>query len=506
MSVVTDRLSTLERKRIAILAAIGFVTRGALAFRGMWQIFSRPYIDDAFYLFSCARHLAMGHGFTVDGVHATNGVQPLICLLYAPCFLPGDQWLGLRLTFIVGALMQAASTIAIAVLIAKMRKQNNASTLLASAPFFAALLWTILAPLADQNGSGLETGLVALFILCDLIYYSKIREQGWSTSHAIIFGSLLGVTVLARVDSTLFVIAFVIVEWRHLKFVLLASFVALLVSSPWWIYGYVTFGSLMPMSGAAESLGTPIGRNLQQSLSALLDMLSIFFQGFSIADWVQDMIIVGVISNIVQMLRKHKLLHATKQDYRFRPLLPLALFGILGFLYYNFFFAAPHFMARYLHPVRILILISSAALLSSVIQALKNEAKGTIILYTGILVAGLAFSVYRYVNEFTADPKSDFYPLGLWALKHEGRVGCDQSGQAGFIAPNVINLDGKVNYEALEARKQGSIGAYIAHERIEYLADWEPLVKDLVREAEKFGARYEPYDTIRYVQIYRLVN
>lgn len=499
-------LSPTERRWIVLLSLIGFLSRVALAFRSTWQISSRPYIDDAFYLFSCAKHLALGHGFTVDGLHATNGVQPLICLLYAPGFLLGDD-LGLRLTFLVGALVQAASTIAIASLLARMRK-GEADSLRASAPFFAALLWTVIAPLADQNGSGLETGLVALLILCDLIYYASIREHGWNAGRAAVFGLLLGLTVLARVDSALFVIAFVIVEWRHLKFVLLAAFVALAVSTPWWIYGYVTFGSLMPMSGAAESLGMPIIQNLSQSVLALFDMLTIFFNHawYQTNPQAESLMLIVLLAMWISVISAFDLFTKVKEQYSFASIQPLFLFCGFVFIYYNFFFSAPHFMTRYLHPVRILILIAFTAMLPSIMSIRSNTEKVWKVILPCVVMTGLAFSVYRYVNEFTADPKSDFYPLAQWATAQGGRMGCDQSGQAAFFASNVINLDGKVNYDALEARKRGAIGEYIAHEQIEYLADWKPLVEDLAREARKYGAHYQLYDSIRFVQIYRRVN
>jgi hypothetical protein len=500
-------ISSREYRAIALLAGVGFLSRLTLAFRSTWQIFSRPYVDDAFYLFSCAKHLALGHGFTVDGVHPTNGVQPLICLLYAPGFLLGDD-LGLRLTFVVGALVQAASTIAIAILVRRMQKDHSEHSLLHSAPFFAGLLWTVLPPLADLNGSGLETGLVTLLVICSLIYYTTILERGWSTTRAILFGVLLGVTVLARVDSALLVVSFVVVEWRHLKYALLAAFVALLVSSPWWIYGYVTFGSLMPMSGSAESIEINVRHNLAEAMRALLDMLTIFFNHA----WYQTSRIAEVALFLfisafwIWIIRRFHIFQSIKSSYRFRALLPVAFFSIVVFVYYTFFFNAPYFLPRYFYPIRLLILISFSAALPFLLISLKAIGQPLKIVFVVVAILAVAFGAYRGINQFTAAPKSDFYPLGLWALKHEGRVGCDQSGQAEFVAANVVNLDGKVNYEALKARKRGSIGEYIAREHIEYLADWDPLVNDLVHEAAKYGAQYQLYDSIRYVRIYRRVN
>jgi hypothetical protein len=47
------------------------------------------FTEDAFYVFSVARNVAAGRGITIDGVHATNGFQPLWTPLWTLlCVLP----------------------------------------------------------------------------------------------------------------------------------------------------------------------------------------------------------------------------------------------------------------------------------------------------------------------------------------------------------------------------------------------------------------------------------
>ncbi len=508
-------MAPLERRWIWILACIGFLSRLALAFRSEWQIASRPYLDDSFYLISCARHLALGHGFTVDGVHPTNGVQPLICLLYAPGFwLPGDPSVGLRFTFAVGALLQTTSTILFGFLLARLRKNSDkmpAPRVSISAPIAGAFLWTIIAPLADQNGSGLETGLVSLLLLCTLFYYQTIIERGWNFSRSVWLGCLLGLMVLARIDSALFILAMGLIEWRRLRaqslgYIALSAALAVIISLPWWIYGYSTFGSLMPMSGAAESLGHPIGENLLQSLTALFDMMTIFFNHiyFAWPPWFEVVSFFVLAIAWMFIVVRTKAVTYLKERFDLRALAPLAVFSVLAFVFYNFFFSAPHFLVRYLQPVRILSLILVAAMFPLLLRAASDwSSRLGKFAVCAFLVAAISFSGYRYVNNFTAPPKSDFYRVGLWAREHSGRVGLDQSGQAGFFAPKVVNLDGKVNPDALAAQKSGKIGEYIAREKIEYLADWKALVEPLVSDAAKYGANYKLFDSVGYVLIYK---
>ena len=83
-------ISPKSRKVLYVLLAITVVTRFALAFRSEARLATRPYLEDAYYAFNTAYHIAQGHGITADGVHPTNGIQPLIVFLYVPFFAIAD--------------------------------------------------------------------------------------------------------------------------------------------------------------------------------------------------------------------------------------------------------------------------------------------------------------------------------------------------------------------------------------------------------------------------------
>jgi hypothetical protein len=51
-------------------------------------------------------------------------------------------------------------------------------------------------------------------------------------------------------------------------------------------------------------------------------------------------------------------------------------------------------------------------------------------------------------------------------------VGAIQSGTLGYFHDRTINLDGKVNPLALEARKQNRVPEYVAESNIQHLVDW----------------------------------
>src|ERR1051326_4040810 len=147
-----SRLSPKERKRVFFIAAAAFLLRASLGLRSEFLLATGPYIDDGFYAFSCAMQMARGYGFSVDGVHATNGVQPLICVLYAPFFLlTDDKWLALRYTFILQGLIVAAGCWLIAALVASLRRDESNR-----APVIAAAIWGLSISCFYQNTNGLE--------------------------------------------------------------------------------------------------------------------------------------------------------------------------------------------------------------------------------------------------------------------------------------------------------------------------------------------------------------
>ncbi|HEY3875054.1 MAG TPA: hypothetical protein VGM92_06230, partial [Candidatus Kapabacteria bacterium] len=248
-----------ERYTIGILSAIAFLLRVPLAFRPERMLTQLPYGDDAYYLFSIARNIASGHGITIDGTHLTNGFQPLILLFYVPIFYlcGAESWLAVRLTFIVNGLIAALAVWMIAATVRTLERQPK--TIGLTAPMVAAAIWTATFQLLVHTTNGLETGLLSLVLMLDILFYAKIRKSALakrpvSTSQWILFGFLLGFTVLARIDAA-FLVAILVAHtaWeRKFRPAILIGVVAVLASLPWWYYNLHYFGNLMPISGQAE--------------------------------------------------------------------------------------------------------------------------------------------------------------------------------------------------------------------------------------------------------------
>ena len=81
-----------------------------------------------------------------------------------------------------------------------------------------------------------------------------------------------------------------------------------------------------------------------------------------------------------------------------------------------------------------------------------------------------------------------------------------QSGIAGFFSPNVVNLDGKVNYEALRAIQHTDIGDYINRQDFDYIVDSKGIVTPLIDAAGSHGSRFKPIDTFGIMIIFKRIR
>lgn len=515
-------LSPRSRTIIRVLLVVTVLSRLAFALRPEPQLASRPYLEDSYYAFNSAYHLSQGHGLTADGVHKTNGIQPLIVFLYVPFFaIAGeDKWLALRLIFLLIAVIESISIVVLAKLLFALTKGARDDLPEWQKPWIVGpFLWTVLYPLMWHHANGLETGLYAMFILLSLLVYYKAISSGADTSKTWIgFGTILGLAILARIDAVFLVAGFALdlVRRRSLRAIpqiILMGVAAIAVSSSWWIYNLTQFGSLMPISGQSQSQVAVLYENIIRSLVVLADIFSTFFYTpyYSLPTMLLPIWITFVAVVVYTIATRIKIWRFLKDQAHLDALLPLALMGWMLYIFYVFFFSAPHFLPRYLHPVRILWILLVCLSVPILVQMFKASyvtyPRAAVLLIAPVLLAAIFFNANRYLVNFGTVQISELYEAGKWAeARPQAKIGMLQSGTATFISPNVTNLDGKVNPEAMEAIRSTGIGEYIKRERFDYLADVPNLVDSLVTQAHHAGVRYVKVDSVSGVRIYQRVD
>ncbi len=449
-----------------------------------------PMIEDSFFVFTIADNIAQGNGISADGENLTNGFQPLYTIAVTPFFaLSGnDKILPLRLVTAFNVLLFALTALLVGMIskdfIKRMMEIDE------KIPFWLGIIIYLTSLLAfGTHLNGLETGMLMLFLALIVRLYQVLDFS--SVTHTFIFGIVLGFTVLTRIDTVFLVILisfFLLFRIRglplmlRLQIFLLISGTAFLVSSPWWLYNYFVFGSIMPSSGKALQAAEFNFGHYQAGLYYLAQVFSPHFYTF-------EKILRGTPGFILKLIVALATIGFAIKNYAKTPyhlkskrlctktieivFLLSANLVILFFWYVNNSDAV-YFYLRYFSPY----LIIPVLMLTFIFAGLYKKSKVFIIvLFTvfTILVIGASYMFFT---------KSGYSGSGF--LHHQielvrqyvpagETVASGQTGTLGYFRDNVLNLDGKVNAEALKYRN--NMPEYLEKKNVRWFCDWMMGVK-----------------------------
>lgn len=268
MSSAPSLPACLPRDRTRRMARVGgavaaLVLTGFFVFQGA-RIAQMPtdkitawnvVIDDGFYYLQVARNIARGHGSTFDRVNPTNGYQPLWAMMLVPIFwLTDSTHAALQLVLLLATALGAAAILlfyAALLRLAGLATALIATTLFSTNPYFLQLLQ-----------GGLETP--ALFVcLAGLTLFWAHRGGmllNGERRPALLFGLLMGLSVLARVDVLLVLLplGLAIALWPgaslrvRLRRTLWTGAGAAAVLAPYVAWNLIAHGSLVPVSGLVK--------------------------------------------------------------------------------------------------------------------------------------------------------------------------------------------------------------------------------------------------------------
>lgn len=216
------------------------------------------FYDDAFYYLLIAQNVADGSGSTFGSLNETNGYQPLWQLLLLPLGAAGGDSV-LRLVYGLEAVLFTCFVLAAWAISKRLDARIEGAY---------AMAYTITVGLLFGNlfFSGMEIALVlpaALLVIIFLIDAPWYRPAGNSRkyTYGIQLGIITLVLVLSRLDAIAFPVSYaLVVLCRHRASAirtLLATAVATTVAglSVYAIVNMLLFGSPVPVSGLAKSLG-----------------------------------------------------------------------------------------------------------------------------------------------------------------------------------------------------------------------------------------------------------
>jgi len=455
----------------------------SLAFRSNSLVADLPITEDAYYAFSVSSHVAHGDGVTVDGVEATNGFQPLFTFLTVPLFVGDDPFVPLRLILVVQVGIFTATGWVLGLVVRDAvptpRAFGRRSMVLLPMALYLAASFAMRIHL-----NGLETGFVLLLYAVIWRVYQRRGISG--PADAAVLGVLFGLLVLARIDALFAAGVFTLVYLLHRRSqprraigdVCVVGLLALLISSPWWLYNAVEFGSLLPTSGAAQQLWALEPSRLSNLVRALAQVVVpwIFYGDRFDRLWPASAVLIG--AGVVLWWAKARVWATeTARDFpladrasRAREFLAVLLIagGLLA-VWYGASSWAVHFYPRYLA----LLILPAIFLWAQLTLAIGGRAPRLAVgLVSVAALLGLAYTMtFHSRAAFSgSDMWRDQVPLVERTVPHGEVVAAGQSGTLGYFREPVLNLDGKVNAEAYERR--GEIADYLVSKDVRWVCDW----------------------------------
>jgi hypothetical protein len=480
------------RSRSPALAVAGLLAPAVLAGVGLAFAPARelPRVlptEDGFYALAVARHLGLGDGITADGVVATNGFQPLWSFLCAPIYalVDGDRIVGLRLTLLLGTLMWLAFAGLLAVYARDVARRHGLSGRVAAAMTVVVALGSVSVYRLFHNG--LETGLLLVLVCAAVLALDRLRR--WTPRRTVAVGILLGAVALARVDGAAFIMAAGALALAgavgrgHSAVVarLAACGLGGLLLVPWLVYGLRLDGHLIPSGGRAQSLGR---LDLAQNAGATARAIGgwILAPGFRPTMHPGHPLDTAIGAAAIVVVVAAVALVAVRARRLDLGLGTAALWLYLAALvaYYTLAQGSWWFQDRYLAAALLVAVPWLATAFEAVLPARAVLVSAGLVAILNLPLFGVLIAAPRRPPAWAAAAANTGTHPNLnwdqarWTLDHvrpRCRVGARETGTLLYFRPNTVNLDGKVNPAALEARGGHALSRYVDRAHIDVLID-----------------------------------
>ena len=441
--------------------------------------------EDGYLMMTVARNMALGLGMTTsNGTIPTNGIQPLPTLLWSGVYwlVEGDKVQGVLGIILIQFIIATLAAVLLWQIGIRVLSSNPAKYYIVA---LAVAMWYASPVILRHTNNGLETGLYLLAVLG--IVLLVITSTGkWLLRDAVLIGFLLGIIFWIRNDAVFLILAVCLMQlflgtwqrhefWQRFIQVNVMGMTTVLIALPWLIYNKVNFGGIMPISGRSLSLTSQFGENLPVLFSVLIEYFFIFPLPNSLqmklpVILTNIVLLMGIVIGLWQLWFRLQ----SPTERRLFVLVGLYLLGLSGF--YGLYFGAYFFLSRYLSPVSpFLALLWATMVVWAWLKIPWQSIRYGISLLLILTIIGV--TVYLRVKTY-----HKHFQLVNWTKQHVSEaewIASFQTGYLGYFHDRTINLDGKVNLEALTARQQGEneLAQYIVNkrtdsQRIEYIIDW----------------------------------
>jgi hypothetical protein len=510
-----------NRNKVVVCVLLAIVAfHMAVAWQDFATLARNGYLyDDSFYAFQIARNIAAGNGMTFDGIHPTTGFQPLYVFLLVPVFMAagGNSSLAIHIALSMLALFTGMTFYALYRI--SRRYVGFAASII------AASIWAFSPIVVRQTANGLETAM-ALFMIASSVWYylARVRpEVRPPASRFLILGLLLGVCVVSRIDGV-FLALVLMADYlvllrrrrapaRHLAGTALIPVGVAVLYGPWVVFNIIESGTILQDSGTAtrflslayasyfhygsESLGARgpdipfMLMHLEHAVSSLkvIPPVQVFFRAMEKIDAMLGSGSVfrtaGNLAGFLVMLAAGIGIYGWRRDAvktrRSETFFMLVYSGVLMLAYSLYIFGA-FFFLRYFFPVYFTACLYLAFFLQ---DGFDRITAGSIALrrmaYSAAAVYLCLFAIFAYSQAFRSFPIYPYYDIAEWVEEHtrkDEEIGVFQCGTIGYLCDRrIVNLDGKVNRDALRALKSGKLTDYLREEGIDLVVDHSKVIE-----------------------------
>jgi hypothetical protein len=500
---------------IRALAVVVGLVLFSLVLRQASHVYDMPLTEDGYYSLSVARNLAAGNGLTIDGVNLTNGFQPLFTIIESGAFVlaGGNEILAMRLVMLFSWLFHIAGAVMVGFIARDAWPARFGEVERERRVWIAALLYLAAPLMLNHAYNGLETGCVMFFYAACWRWMQIDGDRSWGG--LAIFGALIGLMVLARIDAAFLALVLGLNELRRSRHLGVATMLArgavmggtaLLISSPWWLFNQLYFGSPMPTSGTAQQewgiewlrfefaewalrlvsvpwlfagaketavdlwIPWPFGaaQTIQLTLIGALRTLVLVAVGVVLWRWWRagDAQAERAGADPVQARR-------TTRTFEFAACLAIALAALVA--YYALSFIAYWFFYRYFAPAALFAFVAAPILWARLASRAHSNTLGTAIAVLLVAQVG-ALTLWARTGEGLGGNTvyHDQVALVRQYVPPGDEVAAGQSGTLGFFRDRVVNTDGKVNRAALAY--QAHMWDYLSERGVKWFVDWPHYV------------------------------
>lgn len=443
----------------------------------------RPITEDGFYALKVAWNIGNGDGIVYNFNQPTTGIQPLFVFLtsglaFINKIFNGDKNTFLRLVILFSGLIQILFVFILfklSLLLSPLASKNKL--------FFISILVALYNFKLFLNFfNGLETGLYLVLLGLCIYKTFKLLESEPSLSNNILFGFLLGMTALARLDFIIIAVTLILLLMYNKKIsfndLIVISISLTFVLTPWFCYVFSIQNSFIPTSAVIQSgiSTSEFSYRIDQFIFSLLSNFVPFYHAGLTKTILFYPIAIVVITIIIKYKRQLLLKYWNNEVFKYW-IISISFILVI----YLIFASQPYFYFRY---ISILSVITLPFFIVIIFEYFEKKSKLINFTLKTVIIIFFFINIIYYFHIPKNVTGLAVRPIYIQNHLHKyKKIGMAQSGISGFFFDNVINLDGKVNSQALKAITSNNLYQYINDEKIDVLIEWNEWFLSLPKDS-----------------------